>query len=393
MATNFVYYNPTKIYFGNEQMKKLGEVIRDDGIRKVLMVYGGGSIKKNGVYGEVTASLKAAGVDYAEFGGIEPNPKYESVNQAAERCRREKVDAVLSVGGGSTLDAVKAIAEATFYEGDCWDLLTEKASVEKALPIYAVSTLSAAGSENDAWAVVSNMETNEKVSPWKPHYAVRAAFINPEYMKTVSKYQTAVGSVDILSHVTDCRYFISEKKIPFVAEMMEAMARNVIKYAPIAYREPDNYEARESLAWISEMITGGIMDLGSSTSMVLHMMEHELSAFYDINHGHGIAILMPHWMEYILDESTAPALRRYGVQCLGVDPLLSDMDGAKAAIEAQKEWLFGQLELESKLSELGVDDKNIDRMAEAACAACGGVLKGIRDLGPEDVAAIYRASL
>lgn len=393
MGINFVYHNPTAIYFGDRQIEKLGQVLRQDGIKKVLLVYGGGSIKKNGVYDGVMESLSRAEVQAAEFGGVEPNPKYESVNRAGEKCRQEQVDAVLSVGGGSVLDASKAIAEAAFYEGNCWDLLTGKASAGKALPIYAVSTLSAAGSENDAWAVISNMETHEKVCPWKEYYAVKAAFINPAYTETVSRYQTAAGSVDILSHITDCRYFISEEKIEFVAEMMEAMARNVIKYAPIACNEPDNYEARENLAWIAQMITGGIMDLGSSTSMVLHMMEHELSAFYDINHGHGIAILMPHWMEYVLDESTAPVFRRYGIQCLGVDPLLSDMEGARAAIEAQREWMFGKLGLQPRLSDLGVDDKNIDRMAKAACDACGGTLKGLRDLEPEDVAAIYRASL
>lgn len=393
MAANFVYYNPTKIYFGNEQIEKLGAVIRNDGASKVLMVYGGGSIKRNGIYEAVMSSLKTACLEVAEFSGIEPNPKYDSVNRAAKVCRENGIDAVLSVGGGSALDAAKVIAEAAFYEGNSWDLVTGKADAGHALPIYAVSTLSAAGSENDAWAVLSNMETNEKVSPKKEYYAVKAAFINPDYTKTVSKYQTAAGSVDILSHVTDSRYFISEKKIPFVAEMMEVMAKNVIKYAPIAYNDPENYEARESLAWIAQMITGGIMDLGSSTSMVLHMMEHELSAFYDINHGHGIAILMPHWMEYILDDTTAAAIRRYGVQCLGVDPLLSDMEGARATIEAQKDWMFHKLELKSHLSDLGIDDSHFEEMAADACNACGGTLKGIKDLMPEDVVAIYRASL
>jgi len=279
------------------------------------------------------------------------------------------------------------------YDGDCWDLVTEKASVEKALPIFTIGTLSAAGSENDAWTVITNLETKEKVSPWKELYQVKAAFVNPAFTKTVNAYQTAAGSMDILSHVTDCRYFISEKKLDVVNELMETMAASVIKYAPIAIAEPDNLDARENLAWVQTMITGGIMDLGSETSMVLHMMEHEISAYYDINHGHGIGILMPRWMEYVLDENTAPAFYRYGRRCLGVEEGLSDMEGAKKTIEAQKDWIFHKLGLASKLYDLGVDDKNIDAMAQAACDSVGGVLKGIKDLKKEDVAEIYRMSL
>ena len=393
MATNFVFHNPTRIYFGDKQLEKLADEFRKYQVKTILLVYGGGSIKRNGIYDQIMKICSDAGVKVMECGGVEPNPRHTTVNKAAQICKDNNVDAVVAAGGGSTIDSAKAIAEAALYDGDCWDLVTEKASVEKALPIFTIGTLSAAGSENDAWTVITNLDTKEKVSPWKEHYQVKAAFVNPAFTKTVNAYQTAAGSMDILSHVTDCRYFISEKKLDVVNELMETMAASVIKYAPIAIAEPDNLDARENLAWVQTMITGGIMDLGSETSMVLHMMEHEISAYYDINHGHGIGILMPRWMEYVLDENTAPAFYRYGRRCLGVEEGLSDMEGAKKTIEAQKDWIFHKLGLASKLSDLGVDDKNIDAMAQAACDSVGGVLKGIKDLKKEDVAEIYRMSL
>ena len=391
--TNYTFHNPTRIYFGPEEIVNLGKEIKTYG-SKVLLIYGGGSIKHNGIYEQITGILKDNGIEFFECGGIEPNPKHTSVNRGAQICKDNNIEAVLAVGGGSTIDASKAIAQAAFYDGDCWDLMTGKAAMNKALPIFAVTTIAAAGAENDAWTVVSNTEQNMKVSPWSELYQVKAAFVNAEYMKSVSAYQTAAGSVDILSHVTDCRYFIKEHKISIISECMEAMARNVIKYAPIAIADPQNTEARENLAWINTYITGGIMDVGSSTSMVLHMMEHEISAYYDINHGHGIGILMPHWMEYVLDEETAPTFHRFGIQCLNVDPLISDMEGARATIEALKDWLFNKLRLKSKLSELGVTDEHFHDMAVEACSfGVGGKLLGLKDLSVEDVENIYKASL
>lgn len=180
--------------------------------------------------------------------------------------------------------------------------------------------MASAGSENDAWAVISNQDTNQKLDPWGESFQPKAVFIDPSITYTVGAYQTAVGAADILSHITDIRYFIKEHKIAFINEMMEAMARNVIKYAPVAISEPDNEEARENLSWASAMITGGIMDQGGTTDMILHLTEYGIAAFYEIPHGHGIAILMPRWMQYILNEEVAPVFYRFGVKCLEVEP-------------------------------------------------------------------------
>lgn len=390
MAVNqFVYYNPTRIYFGNEQMVHIGDEVKKYGNRAIVL-YGGGSIKKNGLYDRIMKSLKEAGIEVAECPGIEPNPQYTSVNRAAQISRENQCDVVIGVGGGSVIDAAKVVAQAHYYDGDCWDLVTKSVTEDRALPLIAVPTMASAGSENDAWAVISNADTNEKLDPWHPGYQPTAAFIDPEITYTVSAYQTAVGAADILSHITDVRYFINEHKIEFVNDMMEAMAASVIKYGPAAVKEPENEEARQNLAWISAMITGGIMDIGGKTDMVLHMTEYGIAAFYEIPHGHGIAILMPRWMEYVLNEKTASAFYRFGLKCMGIDAALDTMEGARRTIAAVSDWLYNQLGLESRLSAFGVTEDHLHDMAVKATENCGGVLHSITTLTVDDVERIFR---
>lgn len=214
-------------------------------------------------------------------------------------------------------------------------------------------------------------------------------FIDPAITYTVGAYQTAVGAADILSHITDIRYFIKEHKIAFINEMMEAMARNVIKYAPVAIAEPDNEEARENLSWASAMITGGIMDQGGTTDMILHLTEYGIAAFYEIPHGHGIAILMPRWMQYILNEEVAPVFYRFGVQCLEVEPGLDPMTGAQKTIDAVSDWLYHKLGLESHLAAFGVEEAKLPEMAEKALRGMD-TLHGLTDLTVQDVEKIFR---
>lgn len=388
-VNNFVYYNPTRIYFGNEQLVHLGEEVKKYGSRAIL-VYGGGSIKKNGLYDKIMKVLRESGIEVAECAGIEPNPQYTSVNRAAKICRENQCEVVIGVGGGSVIDASKVIAQANFYDGDCWDLVTKRVTEERTLPLIAIPTMASAGSENDAWAVISNSDTNEKLDPWHRGYQPTVAFIDPELTFTVSAYQTAVGAADILSHITDVRYFINEHKIEFVNDMMEAMAASVIKYGPMAVKDPENVEARQNLSWISAMITGGIMDIGGKTDMVLHMTEYGIAAFYEIPHGHGIAILMPRWMEYVLSETTAPAFFRFGVKCMGIDADLDVLEGAKQTIAAVSDWLYGKLGLESRLSAFGVTEDRLHDMAVKATENCGGILHSITTLTVNDVERIFR---
>ena len=389
---NFVYYNPTKIYFGDQQLSHLAEEVKKHG-DKALLVYGGGSIRKNGLYGRIISILSGAGIETAECSGIEPNPQYTSVNRAAKICRDAGCQVVIAVGGGSVIDASKVVAQAAFYEGDCWDLVTKKVDEPRALPLIAVPTMASAGSENDAWAVISNADTNEKLDPWHAGYQPTAAFIDPSITYTVSPYQTAVGAADIFSHIVEIRYFLKDHKIEFVSEMMEVMAANTVKYGAIAVKDPNNMEARQNLSWLSAMITGGIMDMGGIQDMALHMTEYGIAAFYEIPHGHGIAILFPRWMQYVLSEETAPVFYHFGQKCFGIPAGLGNTEGAQKTIDALSRWLYEEMGLESRLSAFGVSEDRLHDMAVKATENHGGILHSITDLTTDDVEHIFKMCL
>lgn len=387
---NFVFQNTTKIYFGKGQLVHLADELKQYGTR-VLLTYGGGSIKRIGLYDSIISSLNESGFTVFELPGIEPNPRHTTVNKGADICKKENIDVLLAVGGGSTIDCTKAIAAAAYYEGDAWDLVKQKVPVTKALPILTVLTLSATGSEMDCGGVISNMETNEKIGLVHPLLQPKVSFLDPEYTYSVSRFQTACGSADIISHIFDCNYFTAGDKMDMMSRIQEEVIRTVIKYAPIALEQPENYEARANLMWASSWALNRFLDNGIIQAPTCHMIEHELSAFYDITHGLGLAIITPRWMEYILDETTAPQIKKFGVNIFGVEDNLSDMDGAKETIHRLSDFLFKKLGLQSRLSEVGIDDRNFSIMAEKACA--GGTLKGYKTLTPKDVEAIFRMCL
>ncbi len=387
---DFIFENTTKVYFGKNQLKNLGAELKKYGER-VLLVYGGGSIKKIGLYDKVIKEIESAGLKCFELSGVEPNPRHTTVNRGAEICKRNEIDVLLAVGGGSTIDCTKAIAAATYYDGDSWDLVKGKAAVTNALPIVTVLTLAATGSEMDCGGVISNMQTHEKLAIVHPLLQPKASFLNPENTYSVSAFQTACGSVDILSHVFDSYYFTMQPKMDFVDGVMTDLIKTVVKYAPVALKHPDDYEARANLMWASSWALNGFVAAGVEQDVSCHAMEHELSAFYDITHGLGLAILTPRWLKYLLDEDTAPQIKKFGVDVFGTDSSLSDMDGANAAIEALSDFFFNTLGLKSTLTEIGIDDGNFAVMAEKACA--GGTLHGFKPLTPKDVEAIYRMCL
>jgi alcohol dehydrogenase YqhD (iron-dependent ADH family) len=388
---DFIFQNKTKVYFGKDQLEHLGKEISRFG-KKVLMVYGGGSIKKIGLYDKVMKELEKEGMIVFELGGVEPNPHHTTVNKGAQICKKESIDVLLAVGGGSTIDATKGIAAAAKYEGDdVWDLVTHKASVSETLPIVTVLTLAATGSEMDGGCVISNVETNEKFGYFGPDNHPDVSFLDPSNTFTVSAYQTASGSADIMSHVFDVAYFSKQDEMDMLIRMQEEVLKTVVKYAPVAVKTPDDYEARANLMWASSWALNDFLYDGLSQATVCHAMEHELSAFYDITHGHGLAILTPRWLTYILDEETAPRIKRFGVNVLGVDATLSLMDGAKEAIRALEEFFFNTLGLKSTLTDLGIDDRNFAAMAKKACR--NDVLHGFTDLTPEDVEKIFRMCL
>ncbi len=388
---DFIFHNPDKVYFGKNQMEHLPEELLQFG-KKVLLVYGGGSIKKNGLYDTVTKLLGENGIEIFELPGVEPNPRHSTANKGAAICKNEGIDVILAVGGGSTIDCAKGVAAAALTEdGDVWPLVSGGVWVTEALPVVAVLTNAATGSEMDGWAVISNMDTNEKIGLGGSALIPRVAFENPEYSYSLPVYQTACGAFDIFNHVLDNYYLAGDATFDMVLELQEAVMRTVVKWTPVAMKEPENYEARANLMWASSMALNTILDAGTVHGCACHAMEHELSAYYDITHGHGLAIVTPRWLTYILDETTAPAIYRLGVKVFGTEEGLAPMEGAKKAIEAVSDFCFQTLGLKSSLSDLDIGEGHFRDMAEHACG--GGAISGPKELASDDVEKIYQMCL
>lgn len=390
MTDSFIFENTTKIYFGQNQLEFLPNEIKKYG-KRVLLTYGGGSIKKIGLFDKVKSILENNGIELFEFGEIEPNPRHTTVNNGIEACKKYNIDLLLAVGGGSTIDCTKAIACGYYYNGNAWDLVKDNSKVTNALPIITVLTLSATGSEMDNGCVISNMETNEKLPILHPTLQPKVSFLDPTNTFTVNNYQTASGSADIIAHIFDVCYFSKRPKMKMLDMVMEAVLKTVVEYAPKAIKEPNNYEARSNLMWAASWALNGFLFSGRHQMTTCHCIEHELSAFYDITHGHGLAIIMPRWLEYILDETTAFDIKKFGVNVFGLDSNVSDIQGAKNAIERLKKFLFEELNLKSKLSDLNIDKTNFKIMAKKACF--GDILHGYRDLSPDDVEKIFEMCL
>lgn len=384
---SFVYDIPTKVYFGENQLGHLGEELSKFG-KKVLLTYGGGSIKKSGLYDQVVAEVKKAGLELFELSGIEPNPRVGSVNAGADICKKEGIDVLLAVGGGSVIDCTKYIGAATFHDGDAWDILEEKVDVTKCLPIVDVLTLSATGSEMDAAGVISNPETKDKIGLIFPVMRPKVSFLDPTLTYSVSKYQTACGSSDMFSHICEV-YFSMDEDLYMLDSFMEGMMRTIIKYTPIAMEKPDDYEARANLMWTSSWAINGFINGGKQQAWSCHPMEHEVSAIYDITHGLGLAIITPRWMEYCLDETTVSKFYQFGCNVFGIDPSLPQMEVAKKSIEMLKDFLFNTLGLSSTFSEIDIDDTNFEIMAEKS-VEIGGLAHGFKPLTKEDVVEIFK---
>ncbi|MBO5849375.1 MAG: iron-containing alcohol dehydrogenase [Bacteroidales bacterium] len=384
---SFIYNIPTKVYFGENQLSHLGEELKKIGTR-VLMTYGGGSIKKLGLYDKVMDEMKKAGLEVFELSGIEPNPRIDSVRKGAQMCKEHNIDVLLAVGGGSTIDATKFMAAGACVDHDPWDFFNEKrAPINKALPVVTILTLSATGSEMDTAAVISNPETNDKIGRLDPNVLPKVSFLDPTNTYSVSKYQTACGSVDIMSHIIEV-YFNMEQDLFMLDCFMEGMMKTVVKYAPVAMQEPDNYEARANLMWTSSWAINGFINGGRAKAWSCHPMEHQLSAFYDITHGLGLAILTPRWMEYCLDETNVSKYVQFAVNVFGVDANQEPMAIAREGIQRLYDFFFKTLGLQSTLTELGIGEEHFAEMAYKACG--GNVLKGFKTLTQEDVVNIYK---
>ncbi len=387
---SFIYDIPTRVYFGENQLGHLGAELKKFG-RRVLLTYGGGSIKRSGLYDRVVAELKAADMELFELSGIEPNPRIESVRAGVKICKEQQIDVLLAVGGGSTIDATKFMAAGACVEHDAWEFFGANAKpIERALPIVTILTLSATGSEMDTAGVISNPETGDKLGRLAPALLPRVSFLDPTLTYSVSKYQTACGAADIMSHIMEV-YFNTQEDLYMLDCAMEGMLKTVVKYAPIALREPENYEARANLMWCSSWAINGFINGGKRKAWSCHPMEHELSAVYDITHGLGLAILTPRWMRYCLDESNVGRYVSFGVNVFGIDPSLEPMAIAEESIKHLEHLFFEELGLQRTFTEVGIKREDFPLMARKACRY--GDIKGFKTLTPKDVENIFEMCL
>lgn len=383
---NFVFHNPTQLIFGKGQVEVVGKKIASLG-KRILLVYGGQSIKKSGLYGQVSHLLKEEGLEVWELGGIEPNPRLTSVYKGIELCKSEGIEAVLAVGGGSVIDAAKAIIMGARYDGDVWDFYTGKAKAQDALPLGTILTLAATGTEMNGNTVVTNWETQRKYGAHSPLCYPKFSILDPVLTYTVPKDQTVNGVMDTLSHVFE-QYFSPTPDTPLQDRLCEAVITTVVENAPIALREPENYEARANLMISSTFALNKMVSFGRVEDWASHGIEHELSAIYDIPHGGGLAIITPAWMEYVLEDGLQKLLqlatRVWGVDTAGK----SDAEVAREGIARFKDFL-AKIGAPSKLGDYNIDPKDIPEMAKKAVER--GPLGGIKKLNEEDVRAILES--
>ena len=356
---NFDYMTPTRLVFGKGVIEKLPGALAPLG-RKVRLTYGGGSIKKIGLYDKVLELLK--GFEIVELPGIQPNPKYDpSVLEGVRLCKENGIEVILSVGGGSVLDCSKAIAAGACYDGDPWDLITYKVKAKAALPIVDVLTLAATGSEYDCGGVISRTDTNDKIGYIDPLLFPVVSFLDPTYTFTVSHKQTAAGIADAMNHTIE-QYFTEDTTL-LNDGFCESMLRSLMINGRKCLENPQDYTARAEMMLCCTYGCNDILSLGNSPSgWPCHGIEHALSAYYDITHGEGLAIITPRWMQHILSEKTLGRFVKYGVNVFGIDPSLDKWEIARTAIDKTYAF-FESIGIPMHLKEVGIDGSRIDEMA------------------------------
>ncbi|SIS43965.1 iron-containing alcohol dehydrogenase [Salimicrobium flavidum] len=359
---SFVFHNPTKLIFGKDQVETLPEHI-PEGTRNVLLVYGGGSIKKNGIYDHVLEQLNKKGMTVTELSGVEPNPKLTTVHKGVDLCVENDIDFILAVGGGSVIDAVKTIATGAKYDGDAWDFVTKKAFPQDALPFGTVLTMAATASEMNAGSVITNWETNEKYGWGYPPYTNPTfSILDPQNTVSVPKDQTVYGIVDMMTHLME-QYFHEETPSPVQDEMIEGVLRVIIDTAPKLLEDLSNYQHRETIMYAGTLGLNGMMQMGYKGDWASHNIEHSVSAVHDIPHAGGLAILFPNWMEYNINVQTE-RFARFAVKVFGADPEGKDdkelgLEGAEAL---RKFW--NSLGAPETLADYEITEDSFDSIVE-----------------------------
>lgn len=385
---NFTYWNPTKLIFGKDQLEQLKTEIPQYG-KNILLVYGGGSIKRSGLYEQVINILKNLNANIHELSGVEPNPRISTVRKGIDICKKEQIDFILAVGGGSVIDCTKAIAAGAKYDGDAWDLVTKKAFATDALPFGTVLTLAATGSEMNSGSVITNWETNEKYGWGSPFTFPKFSILDPVNTFTVPKDQTVYGMVDMMSHVFEHYFHLTENTL-MQDRMCESLLLTVMETAPKLINDLENYEYRSTILYNGTMALNGMLSMGFRGDWATHNIEHAVSAVYDIPHGGGLAILFPNWMKHNLKVKPS-RFKQLAVRVFGVDPEgKTDEEIGLEGIEKLREF-WNSIGAPSRLADYGIDDSKLDIMADKAMAY--GEFGNFKKLNRDDVLEIYRLSL
>lgn len=347
---NFTFFNPTKIEFGTDKEQSIGRHLAEHGIKKVLLCYGSERIKRDGLFAVVSESLAAHDIQFVECGGIVSNPLLTKVREAIASARDNRVEAILSVGGGSVLDSAKAIAAGVRHPGDVWELFIGKAAIGGALPVFDILTLAATGSEMNGGAVVTNEATKEKFAIISPHLFPKVSIVNPALMKTVSRDYLVYSAADIIAHSIE-GYFTATVQPRFQSRLVEAIINTVIETTEILLANPDDYGARAEFAWASTQALNGLTHAGTAGfSYPNHMIEHSLSALFNVPHGAGLSVVMPAWMTWYHGRNPAQ-FERFADKVFG-------LDGAGAGIAALEQW-FDKIGTPTRLSQLGIAETEL----------------------------------
>ncbi len=381
---NFNFYSPTEFVFGMNRENECGELVKKYGGTKVLIHYGGGSAVRSGLIDRVKASLDAAGIPHVELGGVKPNPHDSLVYKGIEIVRENGIDFILAVGGGSTIDSSKAIAMGVPYKGDFWDFYEGKASAAAALPIGVVQTIAAAGSEGSGDSVVTKEDGMLKRGASSEHIRPKFAVQNPALLCTLPAYQTACGITDIMAHVFE-RYFTNTLEVEITDRLCEAVLLTMVKEGPRAIADPANYQARANIMWAGTVAHNGVVGCGRSQDWNSHAIEHELSALYDCAHGAGLAVIMPAWMEYVVDHNVMRfaqmATRVFGCEMNFENPKSTALEGIKAFRR-----FLHSIGMPINFAELGAKEEDIPKLVEKLNPGDGW---GFVPLKAKDVTAIY----
>ena len=385
---DFEFLSPTKIIFGRNSEAKVGREVKNYS-RKILLHYGKGSIIRTGLYDRVVKSLKEEGIDFIELGGVQPNPRVSLVREGIEICRKNGINFILAIGGGSVIDSSKAIAVGVPYSGDVWDFYAGKMEPKTALPVGVVLTIPAAGSEASKSSVITNEDGWYKRSINTEIIRPRFAIMNPEVTFTLPPYQTACGAADIMAHVME-RYFTNDKGVNFTDRLCEATLKTVIYNVPIVLKKPDDYDARAQIMWASTIAHNDLLSTGRTGDWASHGIEHELSGIYDIPHGAGLAIVFPAWMKYVYKHNIERFIQ-FAINVWNVEPNFESPERiALEGVERLKRF-FKDIGLPTSLSEANIGEDRLEEMATKATER--GELGEFVKLKKEDVLNILRSAL